>query len=85
MSTRVIVSLASITALALVLGTTPADAQPQPASTALRDGSHDMDFNRGTWHTEITRIPDPFNEPSKVVRLSGTVTTKPIWNGKAWL
>jgi hypothetical protein len=44
-----------------------------------------MDFNLGTWHTEITRIPDPFANPSKVVHLAGTVTVKPIWNGKAWL
>ena len=85
MATRVIASLTSMTVLALVLGAAPADSQPQPASTVLRDGAHDMDFNRGTWHTEITRIPDPFAEPSKKVHLSGTVTTKPIWNGKAWL
>lgn len=59
-------------------------SQSQPSS-ALRDGSHDMDFNYGTWHTEITRIPDPFNEPSKIVHLAGTVTVRPIWNGKAEL
>ena len=25
-----------------------------------RDGSHDFDFARGTWHTHITRVLDPF-------------------------
>jgi hypothetical protein len=70
------------TALALAA---PAAAQTQPVSAQLRDGSHDMDFNRGTWHTEITRIPDPFAQPATAVHLSGTVTTKPIWNGKGWL
>jgi hypothetical protein len=52
---------------------------------AIRDGSHDMDFNFGTWHTEIARTPDPFGDPANVVHISGTVTVRPIWNGKAEL
>lgn len=67
-----------------VANSSPAQSQASSAAP-LRDGSHDMDFNRGSWHTEITRIPDPFANPSNAIHLSGTVTTKPIWNGKAWL
>jgi hypothetical protein len=51
----------------------------------MRDGSHDMDFNFGTWHTEIVRTPDPFSSPDKVVHISGTVTVSPVWHGKGQL
>jgi len=63
----------------------PARAAQAAGAPALRDGSHDMDFNFGTWHTQITRIPDPFAAPSNIVRLAGTVTSRPIWNGKGQL
>ena len=63
-----------------------ASALVAPASAAAqRDGSHDMDFNFGTWHTDIARTPDPFGDPANVVHMSGTVTVKPIWNGKGEL
>lgn len=83
---KTIAVLGSVALPILALAAAPALAQAQSAPTAaLRDGAHDMDFNQGVWHTEITRFPDPFGDPSKVVRLAGTVTVKPIWNGKAWL
>jgi hypothetical protein len=62
----------------------PAAAQA-PSVPALRDGSHDMDFNFGTWRSEVTRIPDPLGDPSNVVHMAGRVTVKPIWGGKGWL
>jgi hypothetical protein len=75
-----------VATLAGLPGSTSAGAQPAASSTpALRDGSHDMDFNFGTWHTEIIRVADPFGDPAKVVHMAGTVTVKPIWNGKAEL
>jgi hypothetical protein len=58
---------------------------PAEGTRNLRDGSRDMDFNLGTWHTEIVRTPDPFSDPSSVVRLAGTVNVKPVWNGKGQL
>jgi hypothetical protein len=78
MRTLLLVACTLSSALLLVA---PAGA----AGPALRDGSHDMDFNFGTWHTEIDRTPDPFSDPSKVVHLAGTVTVKPVWNGKGQL
>jgi hypothetical protein len=81
---KIIAPLFVCLAAAFVL-TSSAGAQPPSDPPALRDGSHDMDFNFGTWHTEIARVPDPFAEPSNVVRLAGTVTVKPIWNGKGEL
>jgi len=62
-----------------------ATAQGTANPPALRDGSHDMDFNFGTWHTEIARTPDPFGDPSMIVHLAGTVTVRPVWNGKGQL
>lgn len=66
-------------ALAAVLGAAQASAAP------VRDGSHDFDFNLGRWHTSIRRIADPFTAPAKVVALEGTVTVRPVWNGRALL
>ena len=63
----------------------PVVAQQPTGAAAVRDGSHDMDFNFGTWHTDISRIPDPFDDPSTVVHMSGTVTVRPVWNGKGEL
>jgi hypothetical protein len=78
------VLIALFAAMAQVLAPGAARAQsqsnPPPAS---RDGSHDMDFNLGTWHTEITRHPDPLGEAAQTVHLAGTVTVRPVWNGKA--
>jgi hypothetical protein len=81
---KVIASL-FIAAAMVSLGASPAAAEAPTGQPALRDGSHDMDFNFGTWHTEIERIPDPFGNPSNVIHLAGTVTVKPIWNGKGEL
>jgi len=75
---RKIISTLSVMVAALAF------ASPASAATQ-RDGSHDMDFNFGTWHTEIARTPDPLGDPSTVVHISGTVTVTPIWNGKAEL
>jgi hypothetical protein len=49
----------------------------------LRDGSHDMEFARGKWRTDVTAFRDPFNHPDEATQLSGTKTVRPLWNGKA--
>src|SRR6201996_4367674 len=56
-------------------------AQTKP----LGDGQHDFDFGEGTWHTHITRAPDPFGQPNNTVTLEGTVTSRKVWGGRAWL
>ena len=62
-------------------------AQPALAQTtaAVRDGSHDFDFSRGNWTTDVTIIKDPFNKPNEQVHLRGTKVARPVWGGKAWL
>lgn len=62
-----------------------AGASGGPAQATSRDGSHDFDFNSGVWHTEIRRTPEPFADPSNSYILSGTVTVKKVWGGRAQL
>jgi hypothetical protein len=59
----------------------PLLAQTAPATP--HDGTHDFDFHIGTWHTHIRRFMDPFSPTSASIELNGTVTVRPIWNGKA--
>jgi hypothetical protein len=55
----------------------------QPA--APRDGQHDLDFGSGTWHTHIRRTLDPFDSSSPSIELDGTVSSRKVWGGRAWL
>jgi len=66
---------------------TPAIAQSTPASTpaTLRDGSHDFDFNFGTWHTHIKSLQHPLSGSHDWVELDGTVTVRKVWDGRAQL
>lgn len=50
-----------------------------------RDGSHDFDFARGSWHTHVTRVLDPFAGGTHTTTMDGTKTARAVWNGKAWL
>jgi hypothetical protein len=74
-----------LAAAAAFLSATPAlalDGAP-PQTPATRDGSHDFDFNVGVWHTEITRRLQPFSASPASMHLSGTVTIRKVWGGKA--
>jgi hypothetical protein len=66
-------------AVLVLMGAVPLQAE------TLRDGQHDFDFGEGTWHTHITRTPDPFAHPDVTVTLEGTVTSRKVWGGRAWL
>ncbi|WP_346948987.1 hypothetical protein [Dyella sp.] len=73
---------------AIALGFAPAGAvadQPPTAAAAQAraDGSHDFDFNIGTWHTHIRTLKEPLSGRSEWNEMRGTVTVNPIWNGKA--
>jgi hypothetical protein len=54
-------------------------------ATAPRDGQHDFDFGEGTRHTHIVRHTDPFEDKSPVIEIEGTVTSRKVWGGRAWL
>lgn len=67
--------------MAGVLACSPLHVQAGEA----RDGSHDFDFARGSWHTHATQVLDPFDGGTHTVTLDGTKTARPLWNGRAWL
>lgn len=77
----VIACVAGLSAITL-----PVHAATQSAISAtrsLRDGSHDLDFDIGTWRVDITRFRRPFVDPTQTMHLSGTITVRPIWARKA--
>ena len=55
----------------------------QDAAPAARDGSHDFDFNIGTWHTHLHTLQHPLTGSKTWDELKGTVTVRKIWGGKA--
>jgi hypothetical protein len=59
-------------------------AEPAPPPS-VRDGQHDFDFNFGVWQTHIKRIIEPWSASSKSIELTGTVTVRKVWDGRAQL
>ena len=72
--------LALASALAAVLPSAAACAVPSP-----RDGAHDFDFDVGVWTTHITRRLHPLTGSNETMQLTGTVTVRPVWGGRAQL
>lgn len=60
--------------------TAPNAAQKVPV---YRDGQHDFDFNIGTWRTHIKTLKTPLSGSNEWTELTGTVTVRKIWGGKA--
>jgi hypothetical protein len=78
-------ALVVATVLSLVSLPSHSDAPAAAARTEVRDGSHDFDFNVGTWHTHIRRILDPLSGGTHSMELNGTVTVRKVWGGRAQL
>jgi hypothetical protein len=75
----VCISAATLSTLACAQGTSAST----PAASTQRDGSHDFDFNIGTWRTHIQSLQHPLTGSKTWNELSGTVTVRKIWGGKA--
>ena len=68
-----------IFALIAALTATPVVAQtPSP-----RDGSHDFDWEIGTWKTHLRTLQHPLSGSNDWVEYDGTSVVRPIWGGKA--
>jgi len=87
--------LAAISLLVGVLGWCPDLSFPLAAQTASgtrsqqagteRDGSHDFDFNLGTWKTHISRLQQPLTGSTTWTTMEGTVVVRKVWDGRAQL
>lgn len=55
------------------------------AATPTRDGAHDFDFDIGVWTTHITRRVHPLTGSNETMQLTGTVTVRKVWDGRAQL
>jgi hypothetical protein len=78
-------------AVASLVSPRPASGQPAPATVETaahrprvpRDGSHDFDFNIGTWRTHILRLQHPLTGSTAWTETNGTVTVRKVWDGRA--
>jgi hypothetical protein len=52
---------------------------------ATRDAAHDFDFDLGVWKTHITRRLHPLTGSDETIQLTGTVTVRKVWDGRAQL
>lgn len=73
------VALAATSAAQLQPGTAHAADTVAPA----RDGAHDFDFDLGAWKTHITRRLHPLTGSEDSMQLTGTVTVRKLWDGRA--
>ena len=55
----------------------------QAATPVTHDGSHDFDFEIGTWKTHVSRLVHPLTGSPTWAQYDGTSVVRKIWNGKA--
>ncbi|HEY2530022.1 MAG TPA: hypothetical protein VGJ20_19135 [Xanthobacteraceae bacterium] len=75
----------AINCLGIVFSASAAAEAPPDSTTAERDGQHDFDFDIGVWRTHIKRVLDPLSGSADSIELSGTVTVRKVWDGRAQL
>jgi hypothetical protein len=74
----VLASLLQLTSLASLA----TDASVQPQSGA-HEGSHDFDFDFGTWKTHSSRLLHPLTGSQDWVEMDGVTVVTKIWDGRA--
>jgi hypothetical protein len=77
----VVLVLASLLQLAS-LASLATDAGAQPQSGA-HEGSHDFDFDFGTWKTHSSRLLHPLSGSQDWVEMDGVTVVTKIWDGRA--
>jgi hypothetical protein len=77
-------------AVAIALCPSHAVAQPASApaqgvtpSAQTRDGSHDFDFEIGTWKTHLRRLTKPLSGSKTWVEYDGVSRVTKVWDGRA--
>ena len=79
------VRLALVVPLLLLLTptiSTATDPVP-PVHADLHDGSHDFDFDFGTWKTHSSRLLHPLTGSQDWVQMDGVTVVTKVWNGRA--
>ena len=73
--------------LVIALIATPIVAQAQPPAAppaaAVRDGSHDFDFEFGDWTMQLKRLVRPLSGSTEWVEYQGSSVVHKIWGGAA--
>jgi len=52
-------------------------------AAAAPDGSHDFDFEIGTWKTHVSRLVHPLSGSQEWAQYDGTTVVSKVWNGRA--
>ena len=60
-----------------------ASSAPDEAARVVRDGSHDFDFEIGTWTTRLKRLAKPLSGSDEWIEYTGTTTVRKVWDGRA--
>jgi hypothetical protein len=78
-------ALVAFCAAVFFLHLTPALTQGPvtPQASAQRDGTHDFDFEDGTWKIHLKRLQHPLTGSHTWTEFDGTTTTRKLWNGAA--
>lgn len=63
----------------------PNPQKPATAATATHDGSHDFDFEDGTWTIHLKRRLHPLTGSNQWIEFDGKTTTQKLWDGAAHL
>ena len=56
---------------------------PPSAVTQSRDGSHDFDWEIGSWTTQLRYLPEPLTGSTRWVEYSGTSQVRAVLGGRA--
>lgn len=81
-----------VCSLAFALNSVLARAQQTPEAqktsaptAAARDGSHDFDFELGSWKIHLKRLVNPLTGSNTWVEFDGSSVTRKVWDGRAQL
>jgi len=77
--------LTAVAFAATLVAALPAVAPAADAPPAARAGAHDFDFDLGVWTTDIVRRLHPLSGSNETMHLTGTVTVRKVWDGRAQL
>jgi hypothetical protein len=74
-------------ALAVLPPAAPLRAAPQAAAAAPaeRDGSHDFDFEIGSWNIHLKRLAHRLSGSHEWISFDGTSVTRKVWDGRSQL